>query len=263
MELGVTPSTATKTLGQLRSELNDQLLIRRGDRMILTHRAERLVDPLGATLGALDRLLEDDSKQARRTTAAIAMRDESVLALAPALVKRLAAESPHTTLKIVPYERDQLAEDLARGAIDVAVAADPPLDPNLVTALLYEETFVCLTSDRAPLTLERYLSRTHVTTSSNGWYAGVDAALARNGYKRRIVANVPHVAALLLAAERGLCATLPYRAALAVRPARLFIHAAPFTIPEFQVLLVWHRRSKQDPDNRWLRGVVISAAQRS
>jgi DNA-binding transcriptional LysR family regulator len=79
-ELGVVRSTATKTLGHLRTALNDQLLMRRGDQMVLTRRAQRLLNPLGETLGALDRLLEDGDKTASRTRAAIAMRDEFVLA---------------------------------------------------------------------------------------------------------------------------------------------------------------------------------------
>jgi len=260
-ELGVTRSTATKTLGHLRAELNDQLLMRRGDQLILTRRAERLVDSLGETLGALDRLLEDDGREPARPTAAVAMRDEFVLALAPALVRRLAAESPQTTLKILPYQHQTLADDLARRTVDVAVAADPPRSPQLLTKLLYKEAFVCVTADRAPLTLERYLSAAHVTTTSHSVNVAIDTALARKRYKRKVVAQVPHLAALLHAAEsQGLCATLPVRAVLAIRPAQLFIHVSPVAIPERRVLLAWHRKHDQDPGNRWLRAVLMSAA---
>lgn len=262
-ELGVARSTATKTLGQLRTELNDQLLMRRGDQMVLTRRAQSLVSPLGETLGALDRLLEEDGKEASRARAAIAMCDELVLALAPALVKRLAAESPQTALKILPYAHHSLVADLARRTIDVAVAVEPPRSDELVTRLLYREAFVCVTADRAPLTLERYLSAAHVTTRSHSGNAAVEAALAHNGYTRRIVAQVPHLAALLQAAEsEGLCATLPVRVVLAMRPARLFVHTPPVPIPDRRVMLAWHRECDQDPDNRWLRGVLMSASER-
>ena len=262
-ELGVAPSTATKTLGQLRTELNDQLLMRRGDQMVLTRRAQRLLRPLSETLDALDRLLEEDGKQASRARVAVAMRDEFVLALAPALVKRLAAESPQTTLKILPYEHHSLSEDLARRTIDVAVAFDPPRSNQLVTALLYREAYICVTADRTPLTLQRYLSAAHVTTRPHSGNAAIDAALAHHGYKRRIIAQVPHLAALLQAVESdGLCATLPARVVLAMRPARLFVHTPPLVIPDRRVMLVWHHDRDQDPDNRWLRGVLMSASER-
>ena len=252
-----------KTLGQLRTELNDQLLMRRGDQMILTQRAQRLLPPLGETLGALDRLLEDGSKLASRTRVAIAMRDEFVLALAPALVTRMAAESPQTSLKLLPYQHQNVIEELARRTFDVAVAVDPPKSTYLRTTLLYREAFVCMTAERTPLTLESYLSARHVTTSSPNGNAGDDASLRHKGYNRRIAVQVPHLAALLHAVEsEGLYATLPIRVVLAIRPANLFIHTPPIPIPERRVMLAWHRESDSDPDNRWLRDVLVSASAR-
>lgn len=260
-ELGVARSTASKTLGQLRTELNDQLLMRRGDRMVLTSRAEGLLSSLGETLNALDKLLEQDVRKTSRRRAAIAMRDEFVLVLAPALVRRLAAERPQTTLNILPYEHHSLAEGLGRRTIDVAVTVDPPRTSELVTVLLYREAFVCITADRAPLTLERYLSAEHVTATSHSGNPAVEAALAHKGYKRRIAAQVPHLAALLHAAEsERLVATLPVRVVLAMRPARLFVHAPPLRIPDRRVMMAWHRECDQDPDNRWLRGVLLAAS---
>jgi DNA-binding transcriptional LysR family regulator len=260
-ELGVARSTASKTLGRLRSELNDQLLIRRGDQMVLTRRAEQLVGTLGARLGELEKLLEGDVGQARQS-ATISMRDEFVLAIAPALVKQFGTQSPHATLKIVPYDVERLVENLARRTVDVAITADSPRDSELCSQLLYRETFVCLTAERVPLDLERYLSAPHVTTMSHGWHAAIDAALARNGHKRKIVAKVPHIAALMQAVENGMCATLPCRVVLAMRPAQLVVHALPFPMPDLQVSLTWHRRFEQDPANRWLRGLVVAAAGR-
>jgi DNA-binding transcriptional LysR family regulator len=219
-----------------------------------------LVEPLGATLRSLDKLFDDDEKEARRAHVTIAMRDQFVLSLAPAVMRRLAAESPDTALKILPYHHDRLLDELMRGTVDVAVAADPPNMPELVKVLLYRETFVCLTCDRAPLTLEKYLRAGHVATSHSG-SALIDGALARMGYKRRIVTHVPHFAALLQAAEsKRLCATVPSGVVMAMHSPNLFIHPAPLAIPDLPVSLLWHRKREQDPNNRWLRNLVISAA---
>jgi LysR family transcriptional activator of mexEF-oprN operon len=263
LELGIALSSVRKTLGRLRSELNDHLLIRRGDRMILTRRGARLVDPLHATLGRLDGLLQDDDNQVRRATAAIAMRDLFALVLGPALLRQLAAQSPQTTLKLMPYEHHRLADDLAHGTVDVAVAVDPPELPDLVTMHLYSDTFVCVTSDPEPLTLERYLNASHVATTSASGHAAIDAGLARQGHKRKIVAHVPHFAALLQVAEsERLCVTLPCRVVVAMRPARLFVHPLPVAIPDLRVSLVWHRKCEQEPYNRWLRGLLMAASER-
>jgi DNA-binding transcriptional LysR family regulator len=260
VELGVTPSTIHKTLGQLRTELKDQLLIRRGDQTILTRRAERLVEPLGATLRALETLFDDDPRQTHRAHVAIAMRDQFALALAPAVMRRLAAERPDTTLKILPYHRDRLLDEMVRGAVDVAVAADPPEVPELSNTLLYRETFVCLTCERTPLTLEAYLRASHATTAHGG-SALIDGALARMGYKRRVVAYVPHFAALLrVVASQRLCATVPSGVVQAIQPHTVYVHPAPLAIPDLPVSLVWQRSREADPDNRWLREVLTAAA---
>jgi DNA-binding transcriptional LysR family regulator len=261
-ELRVGRAAARKTLEEWRSELNDQLLMRRGNQLVLTRRAERLVSTLGETLGALDRMLVDDDEQVERANAAISMRDEFVLALAPALLKRLATDHPQTTLKILPYEHHTLLEDLDRRIVDLAVAVDPPRSPELTTRLLYREPFVCITADRAPLTLQRYLSVAHVALTAHGANAAVDAALARHGHKRRITAYVPHLTALLQAVEsEGLCATVPIRPLLAIRPADLVVHPVPLRIPERRVWLAWHRKCERDPKNRWLRSLVVSVSQ--
>lgn len=263
IELGVTPSTIQKTLGQLRTELKDQLLIRRGDQTMLTRRAERLIEPLGATLRALETLFDDDVRQAQRAHVAIAMRDQFVLALAPAVMRRLAAERPDTTLNILPYHRDRLLEEMMRGSVDVAVATDPPKVRELIDAPLYRETFVCLTCERAPLTLEAYLRTGHVTTAHSG-SALIDGALARMGYKRKIVAYVPHFAALLrVVASQRLCATVPSSVVRAMQPHTVYVHPAPLAIPDLPVSLVWHRTREADPDNRWLRDVLMAAASTS
>jgi DNA-binding transcriptional LysR family regulator len=261
-ELHVARATAKRTLEEWRAELNDQLLMRRGNQLILTRRAESLVSTLGEALGTLDRLLEGEPEQAERANAAISMRDEFVLTLAPALLKRLATDHPQTTLKILPYEHHAPIEDLDRRIVDLAVVVDPPRSSEIVTKLLYTEPFVCVTADRAPLTPERYLSAAHVAMTSYGANAAVDAALARHGYKRHIAVYVPHLTALLQAVESdGLYATLPIRPLLAMRPAKLFVHPAPIPIPERSVLLAWNRKCERDPKNRWLRNLVLSVSQ--
>lgn len=261
-ELGVTQSAVSKALARLRVELQDPLLVRRGDQMILTPRAERLANPLGGTLSTLCRLLDGSAIDAHPRTVSIAMRDQFVVALAPALLRQLASVSPGTTLNIVPYERQRLVDDLAHGRVDLAVAVDPPNAPDLMGTLLYRETFVCLTPQRHPPTPEDYSSARHVATTSHAGYSGIDAALARKGYTRRIAAHVPYFAALIHVAEtEGLYATLPRRVVEALKPRKLFAHALPIPIAGFRVAMVWHRRCEHDAGNRWLRNLLRQVAQ--
>ncbi len=260
-ELGVSQSAVSKSLAQLRATLGDELLIRHGDGMVLTPRAAQLANPLGATLRELRRLLQDNGLRSRPSTVNVSMRDQFALALGPALLRQLARERSGTALNILPYDRERLSDDLARGAMDVAVAVDPPDAVGLIGTTLYRESFVCLTPHSSPPTLEQYLSAPQVATTAHAGYSGIDAALARKGYARRIVAFVPYFAALVhLAETQGLYATLPRRVVEALRPQRAFLHPLPLVIPGFRVSMVWHRRCDRDPDNLWVRNLLVASA---
>jgi DNA-binding transcriptional LysR family regulator len=225
-------------------------------------RAQRLANPIGASLRDLRRLLEGNGSPARPSIVSVSMRDQFVLALGPSLVRRLAEQSPGTVLNVLPYDRERLADDLARGVGDVAVAVDPPGAPGLIGTTLYRETFVCLTPNRNPPTLAEYLGAWHVATTAHAGYSGIEATLSRKGYSRRVAAFVPYFAALVHVAEaEGLYATLPSRVVDAIKPRRAFVHPLPLAIPGFRVSMVWHRRCDRDADNRWLREMIVASAQ--
>jgi DNA-binding transcriptional LysR family regulator len=260
-ELGVTQSAVSKTLAVLRGELADPLLLRRGDTMVLTPRAERLRAPLSSSLNALRSVVTDTAEPSGPATATLALRDQFVVSLGPTILRRVAKESPRTVVRFLAYERERVAEELARGAIDVAVAVDPPESPGLRQSVLYRETFVCIAPQRKPLTLNGYLGAGHLSTTAHTGYSGVDQVLSERGYARRIVASTSFFAtAAQLADELGLIATLPSRVARAVRLRRSYVHPVPFAVPPFSSRLIWDARAEVDPANRWVRDVVRHAA---
>jgi DNA-binding transcriptional LysR family regulator len=260
-ELGVTQSAVSKTLAVLRGELADPLLLRRGDTMVLTPRAERLLTPLSSSLNALRSVVSDTAEPSGPATATLALRDQFVVSLGPAILRMVAKESPRTVVRFLAYERERVAEDLARGAIDVAVAVDPPEAPGLRQAVLYRETLVCIAPQRKPLTLRGYLDAGHLSTTAHTGYSGVDQVLAERGHVRRIVASTTFFAtAAQLADELGLVATLPSRVARAVLLRRSHVHPVPFAVPAFSSRLIWDGRADVDPANRWVRDVLRRAA---
>jgi len=260
-ELGVTQSAVSKTLAVLRGELADALLLRRGDTMVLTPRAERILAPLSSSLNALRSVVADTAEPSGPATVAIALRDQFVVSLGPAILRIVAKESPRTLVRFLAYERERVADDLARGSIDVAVAVDPPDAPGLRQSVLYRETFVCIAPQRKPLTLPEYLDAGHVTTAAHTGYSGVDQVLSERGHVRRIVASTSFFAiAAQLADELRLVATLPSRVVRAARLRRSHVHPVPFAVPGFSSRLIWDGRAEADPANKWVRDVVRRAA---
>lgn len=225
--------------------------------MVPTSRAERLGPRLRATVMSLEALLKDEVGEPA-TILTIAMRDQFVLTLGAPLLQALGTERQ---LKIVAYDRERVHDDLTRGALDLAIAVDPPDQSGLVQKVLYRETFVCLTPTRRPPSLGAYLDARHVVTSAHAGYVGIDAALAKLGYARTVAAYVPYFAAAVrLADEAGLFVTLPRRVALAMPRQRLHLHAVPIPIPGFTVRMVWDRRVDRDPRHQRLREMIEQAA---
>jgi DNA-binding transcriptional LysR family regulator len=260
-ELGVTQSAVSKTLAVLREELSDPLLLRRGDSMVLTARAEQLRAPLASSLKALRNVLANAAEPSRPATVTIALRDQFVVSLGPSVLRIIATESPRTLVRFLSYERDRIGQDLAAGAIDVAVAVDPPDTPALRQSVLYRETFVCIAPQKRKLTLRQYLDAGHVTTAAHAGYGGVDQTLTQRGHTRRIVASTSFFAsAAQLADELELVATLPSRVVRAVRLRRSHVHPLPFASPAFSARMIWDARADLDPASRWLRDVLKRAA---
>jgi DNA-binding transcriptional LysR family regulator len=189
------------------------------------------------------------------------MRDQFVVSLGAALLRAVTSGSPQTEVRFVSYDRDRIGEELERGAVDVAVAVDPPDRPGLRQTLLYEERFVCVAPARKRLTLRDYLAERHVVVTAHAGYTGIDAALAKMGHQRRIAAYTTYFAAALhLADEQGLLATLPSRVASALPLRRLKVYPLPLALPGFTCRLVWDARVDADERNRWVRDAIRASA---
>ncbi|MEI9942195.1 MAG: LysR family transcriptional regulator [Pseudomonadota bacterium] len=262
-ELQVTQSAVSKTLAALRRELADPLLLRRGDGMVATPRAERLAGPLAASLRSLRGLVSDSPVDPGPAVVVVAMRDQFVVSLGAALLRAVASGSPRTQVRFVSYDRDRIGDELARGAVDIAIAVDPPDRPGLRQTVLYRERFVCMAPARKRLTLRSYLAEDHVVATAHAGYAGIDAALEKMGYRRRVVAYTTYfTAALHLADELGALATLPSRVASSLPLRRLKAYPLPVALPGFTCRMVWDARVDADVRNRWLRDVIRTSVPR-
>jgi DNA-binding transcriptional LysR family regulator len=267
--LGVSQSGLSHSLAELRTLLGDDLLVRSGDRMVATPRAEELREPLAVALRMLDRVVRGEaafSPATSQRTFVVAMRDQFAAVMGPELLLRLRETAPSVALQVVPYDRGQIVERLASGAIDLAIGVDPPDAPGLKRRLLYRETFACLLRvghPRAVMSLREYASAEHIVTEAHEGYRGaVDEMLASEGLTRRVVVRVPYfLAAPILVAGTDLVLTVPARVAdlyagmLPLRRVDL-----PAALGGFEVHAIWHVRFDRDAAGRWLRKRVSEAA---
>jgi DNA-binding transcriptional LysR family regulator len=195
------------------------------------------------------------------------MGEYAEVALVGRLAQAFSQGAPSATLRLLPLNGADAAEQLERGAIDVAVAHLRAMLPTIETNLLFRDPFVVVARKghpitQAPLTVEVYAAQQHVLVSPRGLGSGaLDTLLVDYGQRRRVallVATYLAVPAALAASD--LIATIPSRAASLIAA-----HAALVTLPlpidhAATVSIAWHRRTTSEPAQAWFRGLLQEAA---
>jgi DNA-binding transcriptional LysR family regulator len=268
----VTPSAMSHSLAELRERLGDPLLVRSGRNMVLTPRAEALVDPLHRLLADMERLLEagttfDPAKTKR--TFVVAAPDFLATLFLPSLLESVAREAPGITIDIVPSNRRGNAWLLETGDLDLALGAIVDEAPGIRRADLCTEGFMCAVRKEHPkidgkLTLRSYVETPHllITLGDDDGPTWIDQALAKLGKKRRVAARVRYfVTAPLVIARSDLILTGPsmlirYFAELVP----LQVLPPPIELPTYPEEAYWHERFDADPAHLWFRTLVKRAA---
>jgi DNA-binding transcriptional LysR family regulator len=273
--LGVTQSAMSHALRQLREALGDPLLLRSGNAMLLTPRAEAIRAPLHHALAQVRAAIEarpgfDAETSARRFS--IACSDAVAVTLIPELARDLWRAAPGVGLDLRASAAERVPELLESGELDLLVAPVRPGAPGLKAQALYRSGWrvVCnrtLARAGAPLDLDRYCALPHAiigTHGGSGVVGVVDEALARLGRTRRVTLAIPYfMAASAIIEETDHLITLPDGLAeQIVRGRRLARFEPPLRLPTAHVFAVWHERFDREPGARWLREHLLAAARR-
>jgi DNA-binding transcriptional LysR family regulator len=120
--LHITQPAMSKTLSRLRDVFNDPLFTRSSHGMQPTPRAEDLSAELGTILTGIQHLVAGNRFDPRTHTGqvSLALSEYIGLALLPSLMKKLEAEAPRISLRVITRVEDQL-EQLALGELDFAI----------------------------------------------------------------------------------------------------------------------------------------------
>ena len=282
--LGITQSSMSANLAQLRRLFDDPLLVRAGRSMRPTPLAQRITTDLRLGIDALEAVLAggphfEPTTSEERFVLALNDRVESVLF--PALATRVFDLAPHVTLQVVPWGRIPPPPGLGTGEIDVGVSisvSDPPAGlgrgapPDLPSGYhsraLFDSGLASMVRADHPKassagSLETFCALDHIlVTDGLGEIGVVDHMLAARGCSRRIALRVPRLTLVgELVAQTDLVATMDRR--VAARQAHrhgLHLFPPPVELPQGEVILVWHERTHAAPARRWLREQIFATA---
>ncbi len=256
------------TLARIRDALDDPILVRAGQKLIPTPRAQEMRAPVRRLIAEAVALMQPDGGlDLSRVQREFIVRSPEGMGIiyGAALLTEIQREIPLATLRFVP-ESDGDSMALREGRIDLDVGIVQDAGPEVKTAPLYEQRIVGVAKAghgllAGRLTPKRFCTEKHVSIAQRGRSKeAVDALLADIGCARRIVLTVPSAyGALMAAARSSLIACVPEPLARTVAGALgLEIFKLPVAIPAEQVVQAWHPRVDAEPAHQCLRRCVAS-----
>lgn len=264
-------SATSSALGRLREYFGDELLVVKGRSMVLTARAEGLVEPVKAVLEQIRSTIAVtppfDPATSDRVISLMASDYMTEVVLTTAL-RDIARAAPHMRFEISPM--GDAIESLERGGIDILLTIDYALSPDHPSQILFEDDYVVVGWKDSPamqgkMTRENYFSLGHVTTrfgkarvpAFDDWF------MRRQTQQRRVEIIAPSflsVASLLIGSDR--ITTMHRRLAnRVVEQFPLVMKPVPFEIPPIREAAQWHISNNNDPAIRWVveRLVAVSS----
>jgi DNA-binding transcriptional LysR family regulator len=268
--IGLSQPAMSHALSRLRGLFADDLFVRTPAGMEPTAHAREIAPLVSAAIEHIEAALNlgvgfDPAKSAGIFTAGMAEYAE--VALVGRLATAFAEQAPRATLRLLPLNGADAAEQLERGAIDVAVAHLRAPPTSIESQILMRDPFVVVVRKghplaAEPLSIEAYAGQSHILVSPRGDTSGaIDRILVDFGLRRRISLLVATYLAVPVAlAATDLIATVPSRTARQIA-ATAEIEILPLPIDlSMTVSMAWHRRAASEPAQAWFRSLLIAAA---
>ncbi|QTL34971.1 LysR family transcriptional regulator [Pseudoalteromonas viridis] len=268
---GLTQSAVSHTLKKLRHSFNDSLVIRQGNKLILTPRAEYLQSQLNRWLNDFERhiLTQEQFDPAHSSrTFFIATSDLVEQSLAPALIQHLSKVAPNIQVVFAKLDKRGFASQIESGEVDFSISVIESSHPALMVTTLYKDDYVSVVRQDHPcldvaFDLANYCRYPHILAGTGKDIRGtVDDALDKLGHTRKVQYKVANFSSAPYIVETSnVIFTAPRTFAEAIRTKfNITILEPPLSVPSFSMKMYWDIRNKDDQANRWFRQELISVA---
>ena len=270
----ITQPAMSRNLGQLRNLFADPLLVRVGNQMLLTPRAEGLLRQLPEMLNQLEQLFISDHFEPAGFEGQfnIAATDFITQQIMPAMLAQLQDDAPGLQLHFHLWHPGMI-DSLRQGRLDLAACILDQVPDDIYGHEVGQDGYSCLLSPLHPLAdqpleLDDYIAQPHIAVTGGGdKISAVDEALNRQGKHRQLQLTVPFIhSALAITARSRYLLTLPNHIISHLQPQYGLIRKAlpaALELPRLHYFLIWHQRLHQDPAHRYLRERCLQALKNS
>jgi LysR family transcriptional regulator, nod-box dependent transcriptional activator len=270
-------SATSGALARLREYFGDPLLIRSGQKLVLTSLAQRLFEPVRQMLTQCETIVSSNAAFQPETSTRnfrLNMGEDVAASLMINVFKKIKKTAPGISMEISShpgrtwFSRD-LAECLEQGDLDFLIAPASLISPLHPNKKLFENRRVCVVWSgnrrvRKTISLELYLSLGHVVTRLGPQDTGgtEEDFFRESGLKRRIEMVVPSFG-LPAYVVLGTDYVATMRESLAIVYAKYLpirILPLPLPITPSYINIQWHRYQDRDPGMQWLRNLIEAEA---
>jgi LysR family transcriptional regulator, nod-box dependent transcriptional activator len=255
-------SATSSALGRLREYFGDELLVAKGRQMVLTARAEELVEPVHAVLEQIRTTISVsppfDPATCDRTLRIMAS-DYMTEVLLSQVFASIAEEAPLIRFEIQPMTEGPV-DSLERGFIDLLLTVDFGMTSDHPSQILFGDDYVVIgcannPAMKEPMTKELYFELGHVTSrfgkarvpAFDDWF------MRRQKQQRRIEIVAPSFLSIpgLIAGSKRI-ATIHRRLAERIADSMpLVVHELPLAMPPIREGAQWHLANNNDAAIRW------------
>lgn len=265
-ELCLSQSAISQSLRRLRETLEDPLLVRSGNEMLPTERAQAMIQPVSRILRELEQILAppklfDPGKSSRSFMIRAPEFFECIIY--PRLYEVITEQAPGISVHLNYLEYEINEAELLNQDADLIFGIDQymPLPKSLSHELLPQDRLTLMVSNdhplQEPISAKDYASQPHVYDSLVQ-FVDINSWLKARNLKHKTTLNVESYTAVVGLIERAnYVATLPQLAASHLaRFGDVRLLPPPRGFPGFQMNMVWHPLYDTDSGLQWLRKMI-------
>lgn len=270
-KLSITQSAMSNNLQQLRVIFKDELLIRTGKKMSLTHYAKVLQPRVHALLQELDGIIFNGKTFSPETSKRIfrlGMPDYLISSFLPKVLCILQKKAPGIRLLVKAISTID-NNDILENDCDLLLGKLVKSNDFIQKQLLFKDKIVCVMSNKNPLatkksiTLEDYLSQKHVGCLDNNTATVVDQALHAMDKERDIRIQIPYIIPTLKMLEESstdlLMSATSFITKIFKKNYKFTVKDLPFSTNPLEFYMAWHPRLDNDPAHQWIRDCFLCA----
>ena len=234
--LSVSQSAASHALQRLRLQLNDEIFVRHGNKMLPTPFAERVYPVIKAALLSIQSISQQKQNfdPSLIKTLKIAIHDEIEPLIFPKLIDHFQRIAPDIQFSSIKLNRKTIQNDLSTQQLDFVIDLENNLAQHIGFQRLVTDRYVICTQ-QLEVTKQSYQSALHIGVSSRR--TGVlleDVYLSQNNFSRHIFLRCQHYSTALQILEQNPLAMLTLPKTLLEHlfyAKNLNIHELPFHFP--------------------------------